>query len=260
MSWLPGRSGVELTDRPAEDKVGGHRTGVPGAVVILAAGKGTRLGRPHPKPLTVLRDGRTILCQQLDHIRAAFRDATVDRPRVSVVVGFGKEMIMDAAGSEATFVYNERFDDTNTARSLLRALQLAAPGGVLWMNGDVVFVSGLLDYLLTYVQDGTFVAVNTDRVADEEVKYTLDDSGHINELSKAVVGGLGEAVGINFVSAADRPMLVRHLAAVDDSDYFEKGIENAILDAGLRVRAVDISSFGVVEVDFEDDLARANAL
>ncbi|MEO9137864.1 MAG: phosphocholine cytidylyltransferase family protein, partial [Jatrophihabitans sp.] len=30
-------------------------------VAILAAGRGTRLGRPHPKPLTRLDDGNTIL-------------------------------------------------------------------------------------------------------------------------------------------------------------------------------------------------------
>ena len=43
-------------------------------VVILAAGLGTRLGRPHPKPLTPLSDGRSILRQQLDHIRKTFGD------------------------------------------------------------------------------------------------------------------------------------------------------------------------------------------
>ncbi len=32
--------------------------------VILAAGMGTRLGRPFPKPLTPLSDGRTIMEQQ----------------------------------------------------------------------------------------------------------------------------------------------------------------------------------------------------
>ena len=41
-------------------------------VVILAAGMGTRLGRPHPKPLTPLHDGRSILQRQLDTLREVF--------------------------------------------------------------------------------------------------------------------------------------------------------------------------------------------
>ena len=36
--------------------------------VILAAGMGTRLGKPWPKPLTPLIDGRTIMRQQLDNL------------------------------------------------------------------------------------------------------------------------------------------------------------------------------------------------
>ena len=39
--------------------------------------------------------------------------------------------------------------------------------------------------------------MNTATVADEEVKYTVDPDGFILELSKQVVGGLGEAVGIS---------------------------------------------------------------
>ncbi len=229
---------------------------LPTTVVILAAGLGTRLNRPHPKPLTRLRDGRTIMRQQLDHVASAFARP----PVVSVVVGFGKDLVMEAAGDEATFVYNERFARTNTAKSLLKALRLSAPGGVLWMNGDVVFVPGLLAELLDHCAEGSFVAVNTERVADEEVKYTLDETGHVAELSKVVVGGLGEAVGINYVAPGDRAVLERQLAAVGDQDYFEKGIEEAIRLDGLRVRAVDISRFGVVEVDFDEDLARANLL
>ena len=37
-------------------------------VAILAAGMGTRLGRPWPKPLTKLDDGRSIMGQQRDNI------------------------------------------------------------------------------------------------------------------------------------------------------------------------------------------------
>jgi len=226
-------------------------------VVILAAGMGTRLGRPYPKPLTPLADGRSILRQQLDHLRAAFGD----RAYVSLVVGFKMDLVMEAAAADAAFVYNELYDQTNTSKSLFKALRLAPPGDVLWLNGDVVFVPGLLDELRRHIAAGrTFVAVNTASVADEEIKYTLDGDGYVKELSKQVVGALGEAVGINFVAAADRPVLVEHLAACADQDYFERGLETAIADGGLRVAAVDISAYGCVEVDFEPDLARANAL
>jgi choline kinase len=97
-------------------------------------------------------------------------------------------------------------------------------------------------------------------VADEEVKYTLDGEGFVHELSKTVVGGLGEAVGINFVSAADKSALIEHLGACDVQDYFERGMETAIDQRGLRFRPVDISRFAAVEVDFEADLQRANTL
>lgn len=226
-------------------------------VVILAAGLGTRLGRPHPKPLTPLADGRTIMRQQLDHLRDSFGPDV----RITIVVGFKMGLIMEAAAGDASFVYNEVYDQTNTSKSLLKALRLAPPGPVLWLNGDVVFVDGLLESLRPAIDAGTsFVAVNTDSVAEEEVKYTLDGDGYLKELSKQVVDGLGEAVGINMISAADRPVLIEHLERVNDNDYFERGIETAIAEAGLQVTAMDISAYGCVEVDFDADLARANTL
>ena len=226
-------------------------------VIILAAGLGTRLGRPYPKTLTPLADGRSILRQQLDHLRETFGEPA----RITIVVGFKMGLIMEAAANDAAFVYNEVYDQTNTSKSLLKALLLAPPGGALWLNGDVVFVPGLLEELRPYLEsERSFVAVNTGSVAEEEVKYTLDADGYIGELSKQVVGGLGEAVGINYISAADRDTLVEHLIAADDSDYFERGIETAIAEAGLRVAAVDIGKYGCVEVDFEPDLVRANEL
>lgn len=226
-------------------------------VVILAAGLGTRLGRPHPKTLTPLRDGKSILRHQLDRIETAFGG----QARVTIVVGFKMDLIMEAA-PEALFVYNEIYDQTNTCKSLVKALRLAATGGVLWLNGDVVFVDGLLESVRDAMDDGSsFICVNTESVADEEVKYTLDGEGYVKDLSKQVRdGALGEAVGINYVAEADKATLITHLDACDDQDYFERGVETAIAEAGSRFRAVDISRFGVVEVDFDADLVRANEL
>ena len=223
-------------------------------VVILAAGMGTRLGLPHPKPLTPLADGRSILHQQLHNLHSAFGDGL----RVTIVVGFHAEEIM-AAAPDALFAYNERYEHTNTSKSLLKALRASAPGGVLWLNGDVVFDRRLLDLIAPSIdRDSSFVCVNTEAVGEEEVKYTASVDGFVAELSKSVVDGLGEAVGINYIASSDKATLVEHLEACKDSDYFERGIECAIERAGMRVLALDISEFFVVEVDFAEDLERAN--
>src|SRR5690242_21719293 len=90
-------------------------------VTILAAGLGTRLKRPMPKPLTPLDDGRTIMAQQVDNVRAVFGDDA----QIVIVVGFKHELIMEAV-PEALFAYNERYDETNTSKSLLKALRASA--------------------------------------------------------------------------------------------------------------------------------------
>ena len=223
-------------------------------VTILAAGMGTRLGRPFPKPLTQLDDGRTIMQQQLDNISEAFGSDT----HVQIVVGFKLDLILEAA-PDAVFVYNERYDQTNTCKSLMKALRSSAEGPVVWMNGDVVFEPAVLRRMQVNIDAGqTAIAVNTAAVSDEEVKYTVDAKGLVKELSKTVVGGLGESVGINVIAAKDKATLIKRLEECDDQDYFERGIELAIEKDGLKVLPVDISDLFAVEVDFEADLERAN--
>jgi choline kinase len=223
-------------------------------IVILAAGMGSRLGRTLPKPLTTLNDGRTIMQQQFDNIHHAFGTSA----KVTLVVGYKLEHIIEAF-PDASFVYNEMYDQTNTSKSLMRALQASGSGGVLWMNGDVVFDPAVLDRAALMVeQDRSFVTVNTSSVAEEEVKYTTGAEGYIDEISKTVKNGLGEAVGINYIASADKAALLRQLQRVADQDYLERGLELAIQQDGLRIEPIDISDLYAVEVDFEEDLQRAN--
>lgn len=222
--------------------------------VILAAGMGSRLGRALPKPLTELNDGRSIMRQQHDNIRAAFGAEA----KVTTVVGYRAETIVEAF-PEAEYVHNERYDQTNTSKSLLRALNATGKGGVLWMNGDVVFDPRILGRAIELIErDQSFVTVNTSKVSDEEVKYTVSAEGFIDKLSKTVKGGIGEAVGINYISRADKKAFIRQLGRVDDQDYFERGLELAIAEDGLLLEPLDISDLYAVEVDFAEDLERAN--
>ena len=107
-------------------------------------------------------------------------------------------------------------------------------------------------------EGSSFACVNTARVGEEEVKYTIGADGSIERLSKQIDDGLGEAVGINFVSAADKHSLLTRLDEVDELDYFERGMELSIELDGVRFQPVDITDLFAVEVDFESDLEAAN--
>jgi choline kinase len=221
-------------------------------IIILAAGIGSRLGNPFPKPLTPLKGGKSIMERQVENLSGNFNEHDI-----SVVVGFKKDLIMERF-PDLTYIYNQFFDATNTSKSLLKALLKYRNEDVLWLNGDVIFDAELFSVLNKEIeQKNSFVSVNTSRVAEEEVKYTLKN-GHIHELSKQVENGLGEAVGINFISKEDMPVFIKQLENCGENDYFEKGIEMAIQENDLKVKAVDISNFRCMEVDFKEDLEAAN--
>ena len=223
-------------------------------IIILAAGIGSRLGNPFPKPLTPLKNGKSIMQMQTENIASKYN---IDD--INVVVGFKKDLIMERF-PELTYVYNPFFDRTNTSKSLLQALKKHRDKSVLWFNGDVVFDEKILDVLNPHIDANTsFVAVNTSKVAEEEVKYTLKE-GFINELSKTVKNGLGEAVGINFISSNDILKFIERLEECDANDYFERGLELAIEKDDLKIKAVDISMYNCMEIDFAEDLANANKM
>ena len=223
-------------------------------IIILAAGIGSRLGNPFPKPLTPLKDGNSIMQRQLKNIVKYF-----DINDVTTVVGFKKNLIMERF-PEVNYVYNPFFDRTNTSKSLLQALKKHRGKSVLWFNGDVVFDEKLLSLLIDDIEsNNSFISVNTQSVAEEEVKYTLKE-GYVDELSKQVVNGLGEAVGINFISSTDLDSFINQLEKCDDNDYFERGLELAIAEDSLRLKVIDISAYNCIEVDFKEDLENANEI
>ena len=223
-------------------------------IIILAAGIGSRLGNPFPKPLTKLKNNKSIMQMMTENISSFY-----DTDMINLVVGFKKDLIMESF-PDLTYVYNQYFEQTNTAKSLLKAIKKNKGQSILWMNGDIVFDKNILIRLKEYIdKDISFIAVNTSKVAEEEVKYTLKDDC-INELSKEVKNGLGEAVGINFISSKYIELFIKRLEECNDNDYFERALEIAIEKDGFKIKPVDISDFNCIEIDFEEDLKNANNL
>lgn len=211
--------------------------------IILAAGVGSRLGRPFPKSLSLLPDGKRILGRQI-HIYQKY-----GINEIFVVVGFKKELIMEEFPS-VFYKYNPIYYITNTAKSLCCGLE-NLDDDVIWSNGDVVFDEGVIARLLA--ARGNAVAVDRKKCGEEEVKYRAGEDKKILEISKTVAYPQGEAVGVNKICRQFVPSFLQCLAGCADNDYFEKGIESAIKEQ-IDFSAIDISDFRCIEVDFEEDL------
>lgn len=221
-------------------------------IIILAAGRGSRLGAYEvPKALTQLANKKSILEMQLEHI-AAFTSLR----QVVVVVGYKEEKIMNRF-PDLEYVENEDYETTNTAKSLLLALEHVTHEPVIWMNGDVVFHKNVFESV--YKSGKTGMIVNVGRVGEEEVKYRTDGKGRILEVSKQVLNPEGEALGLNIFHEQDVDMLRAELQKCATNDYFEKAVEMCI-EEGTKVYTIPINIDHCMEVDFPDDLVLANKM
>lgn len=217
--------------------------------VILAAGVGSRLGKPFPKSLSELPSGERILGRQI----RILRDHGIKE--IVVVVGFKKEFIMEFFPGEL-YKYNPLFYLTNTSKSLLMGLQ-DFDDDVIWLNGDVICDEAVISRVVQTT--GNAVAVNSAHCGEEEVKYQTDEDGYLQAISKGIKDPQGEAVGVNKISREDIKSFRRALEECEDHDYFERGIE-ILIAQGKKFEAVDISDCRCIEVDFPADWDTAVSL
>lgn len=221
-------------------------------IIILAAGIGSRFeDHDAPKALLRLANEKTILGMQLENIS---QYGHLDH--VLIVVGYMQEAIREKYPN-LTFIENPQFETTNTAKSLLMALNHVDDDDVIWMNGDLVFHPYILQRLISFGKTG--MIVNTEQTLEEEVKYRTDGVGKIVEVSKNVVGPDGEALGMNMCQAEDLAVFKKNLERCEPNDYFEKAIQYCIED-GMEVWAIPVKGTAAVEVDFSEDLEKANQL
>ena len=221
-------------------------------VIILAAGKGSRLenDKDQPKALTILANGKSILDMQLEAL-----SLHLPLSQVVIVVGYQKEEIIKRHPRIPHFE-NGDYASENTSKSLLKAINLNGRD-LLWINGDVVFHPSVLDDLLLFNQ--TSMVVNRGPVDDEGIKYRTDGKGTILEVSKTVKNAEGEALGINLFKAPTVPALQKQLVNCQKNDYFEKAVEGCIVE-GMQVRALTIDANYCMEIDFPQDLLKVNEM
>lgn len=208
------------------------------------------MGEKLPKALVEIDKDKTILDHQLENLKKI-----INSKDIVVVVGFKKDLIIKKHPN-LSFLFNQDYIETNTSKSLLIALEnIDHDDDILWLNGDIVFESEILNFIAEYSNEN-LICVNNSPVSEEEVKYLLNRDGYVKEISKNVENAIGEAVGINFIKKEFINQFISCLKDCKKMDYFENGIECAI-KKGVNFLPIDIKDYFCTEIDFQEDLKKA---
>jgi len=234
--------------------------------VVLAAGPGRRLGaltHELPKTLLPVAGGDTILDVVLGNL------AGVGVRHVSVVTGFAANRVHELVprlekrhGLRVEPVFNDRAEEWNNAHSLWLA-RGAFRGGALLANGDTVHPRSVEEALLAARRDGLLLAVDRSRPPGEEaMKIALDGEGRVERIAKGLDRADGEYIGVAYVGPGVAEDLADALEATwrrDPSLYYEDGFQE-LVDRGGEVQTASIGAVEWVEVDDDQDLARAREI
>ncbi|GAA4944877.1 phosphocholine cytidylyltransferase family protein [Streptomonospora halophila] len=236
--------------------------------MVLAAGAGRRL-RPYtdtlPKALVPVDGETTIMDISLRNLAAAGLTDVV------VVVGYRAEAVEQRKqemerrhGVRLTLAYNDKAEEWNNAYSLWTAREFFSEG-VLLVNGDTVHPVSVEETLLAARGPELLLAVDSAKtLADEEMKVTLDESGHLRRITKLMdpAEAAGEYIGATLIEGSLSDRLADALQATWERDpqlYYEDGFQE-LVDRGGKVAVAPIGEVDWVEVDDHDDLNRAQEI
>ena len=102
-------------------------------IVILAAGKGTRMGVDIPKVLLPLGD-KPVISRLLEEVKSVPQETAP-----VIVVGFKKELVEETLGDE--YIYVQQFDQKGTAHAVLSAKPAITAKNIIVLNGDMPFTT-----------------------------------------------------------------------------------------------------------------------
>lgn len=135
-------------------------------IVILAAGKGTRMGGDLPKVLLPLTNNEPIILHLLHQIEDLPQDT-----KPIIVVGFKKEMVMEALGDE--YIYVTQIDQKGTGHAVLSAKDVIAADSFIVLNGDMPFTTkeSLRQLIQSHHEQNAKVSMVTVKLPNFEDSY-----------------------------------------------------------------------------------------
>ena len=223
--------------------------------LILNSGMGTRMGqytKEHPKCMTDLLNGETILSRQLRLLeRAGVRD-------VVITTGHFRDVLIDYCNSlglslDYTFVHNAVYDKTNYIYSIYCARDVLHDQDIIMLHGDLVFEESVLRDVLAF--DNSCMKVSSTLALPEKDFKAVIDNGIVKKVGVEFFENAMEAQAMYKLNKAEWQMWLDKICEFCETDrrscYAEKAL-NEITD-DCTVYAYDVKDRLCAEIDTPED-------
>lgn len=233
--------------------------------IILSAGQGSRLGHlvdDRPKCLIAFA-GRSLLDRQLDTLAANGVEEAV------VVTGFRDELV-DAAiaarsgGPKVRTLFNPFYKVADNTGSLFMARAELAGDCLVW-NGDTLVSKALMARVVANPTPGICVTIDRkEAYDDDDMKVIVSDSGRLRAIGKRIAEGVnGESIGLLAFRSGGaerfRAAIERAMRTSEGTTIWYLRVIHHLAQNG-EVQTLDIAGEEWGEVDFPDDVVRAESL
>jgi choline kinase len=231
--------------------------------IILAAGLSKRL-RPltDTTPKCLLKVGsKTILEMTLNNV---LKNGVTD---FIMVTGYRENMIKDFItkhypGLNITYLTNSDYENNNNSYSLWMTKDHITGDSIL-LDSDILFDYRIISKLLNspYLDS---LAVNTNhKLGQEEIKVIIDSTNKIEHIGKHLAPQqcYGESIGIerfsqDFFKKLGEVLQRKIVGESNVNEFYEASFQE-LYDTGNAMYAVDVSEYKSMEIDFPEDLKRA---
>ena len=229
--------------------------------VVLAAGRGVRMGGEHPKTLLPLLDGRSMFELILDGLAVEGIDDLI------VVTGF-KPAEVEAAvagrwSGEVQYVRNARFASWGNFHSVRVALDQAPGRDLLVVNSDVVIAPRVYGAVASAPGD-LVIAVQKRLTFDEEDMKVRLERDRVLGIGKGLsrAHGHGEFVGVSLIRASTARLYGDICNALEwrarTNAYYEDVY--SLMTGRCEVRAAFVEPGEYAEVDVPADVPAAETV
>jgi choline kinase len=234
--------------------------------IILAAGYGRRIAAAHQGPKSLLEfGGKTLLQRHLENLAARGVE------HVAVCAGYEADMLrhaIEASGYAAmvSTVLNRDYREGSVVSLWTMRHYLAAGGEILLMDADVLYDPALLDRLRGTAKPNCFLLDRDFEPGLEPVKLCVR-AGTLVEFRKQLAEGLqydlaGESVGF-FRFGEDMALRLarkaeEYVGGGRREEPYEEAIRDLLLERPAEFDYEDITGTPWVEIDFPEDIERAN--